>query len=544
MAMKNSMCRCRVLAKIATSQPTTRRIPPSITLLLQQSSCYSTDKKEHSPPTTTPKNTPPLYKKSPSSTDFPRPKEIPFQAKVANSINLIGYIDMPIQTLVSSHGGKFTAATVITQEPSYHSPALRIPIIFEGDLAHIAASHLKKGDFVKIGGQLSTDPPPFPEMQDQTQVLSGLLDSGILVLGNSINFVEGSFQMKKSLLEQQLEGPLDDDVSMKRNGESGSNSWTDLLENPDKWWDYRSSKLSGLVMIHPLGLKKVKFDVKTVLPTQIRQQKENNSYGNHQLLLSRVANGTMLMSLDVKKTFNSFSKSRTCFKWHWGTCLCSRKIGLEKVKFDVKTGLPAQIRQQKENNSYGNHQLLLSRVANGTMLRKDSGRTWWKTLINGGTTDLTRKTQNLPISSTKKLVKDCGLTHHQLGCSQSCRLQKVQRMLLAQRDTILYGDKEVHKSLLSPDQGVQVLQYHIYEEPENEKKLLAFNVLAAIYYWIMQSFFQSCYDLRSLHIPADSLSKLTWKTGFIKMACGKLVAVLPWLSILHIEQSRNELMMR
>ncbi|KAJ6752017.1 hypothetical protein OIU85_002438, partial [Salix viminalis] len=208
MAMKNSLCRCRVLAKIATSQPTTRRIPPSITLLLQQSSY------------------------------FPRPKEIPFQAKVANSINLIGYIDMPIQTLVSSHDGKFTAATVITQEPSYHSPALRIPIIFEGDLAHIAASHLKKGDFVKIGGQLSTDPPPFPEMQDQTQVL---------VLGNSINFVEGSFQMKKSLLEQQLEGPLDDDVSMKRNGESGSNSWIDLLENPDQWWDYRSSKLSGLV---------------------------------------------------------------------------------------------------------------------------------------------------------------------------------------------------------------------------------------------------------------------------------------------------------
>ncbi|KAJ6753823.1 PROTEIN OSB2 CHLOROPLASTIC [Salix purpurea] len=286
MAMKNSLCRCRVLAKIATSQPTTRRIPPSITLLLQQSSCYSTDEKEHSPPTTTPKNTPPLYKKSPSSTDFPRPKEIPFQAKVANSINLIGYIDMPIQTLVSSRGGKFTAATVITQEPSYHSPALRIPIIFEGDLAHIAASHLKKGDFVKIGGQLSTDPPPFPEMQDQTQVL---------VLGNSINFVEGSFQMKKSLLEQQLEGPLDDDVSMKRNVESGSNSWIDLLENPDQWWDYRSSKLSGLVKPkHPdfkhknndqpvwlsgapswifSGLKKVKFDVKTVLP-QTRQKKE------------------------------------------------------------------------------------------------------------------------------------------------------------------------------------------------------------------------------------------------------------------------------
>lgn len=55
---------------------------------------------------------------------------------------------------------------------------IRIPIIFEGDLAHIAASHLKKGDFVKIGGQLSTDPPPFPEMQDQTQVLVSIINYG------------------------------------------------------------------------------------------------------------------------------------------------------------------------------------------------------------------------------------------------------------------------------------------------------------------------------------------------------------------------------
>ena len=55
---------------------------------------------------------------------------------------------------------------------------IRIPIIFEGDLAHIAASHLKKGDFVNIGGQLSTDPPPFPEMQNQTQVLVSIINYG------------------------------------------------------------------------------------------------------------------------------------------------------------------------------------------------------------------------------------------------------------------------------------------------------------------------------------------------------------------------------
>lgn len=55
---------------------------------------------------------------------------------------------------------------------------IRIPIIFEGDLAHIAASHLKKGDFVYIDGQLSTDPPPFHEMQDQTQVQVSIINYG------------------------------------------------------------------------------------------------------------------------------------------------------------------------------------------------------------------------------------------------------------------------------------------------------------------------------------------------------------------------------
>lgn len=36
---------------------------------------------------------------------------------------------------------------------------VRIPVIFEGDLAHAAVSHLKPNDVVHIAGQLSTDPP-------------------------------------------------------------------------------------------------------------------------------------------------------------------------------------------------------------------------------------------------------------------------------------------------------------------------------------------------------------------------------------------------
>lgn len=38
-------------------------------------------------------------------------------------------------------------------------PHLRIPIIFEGDLAHIAACHVKENDYVYITGQLSKHHP-------------------------------------------------------------------------------------------------------------------------------------------------------------------------------------------------------------------------------------------------------------------------------------------------------------------------------------------------------------------------------------------------
>lgn len=179
-------------------------------------------------------------------------------------------------------------------------------------------------------------------------------------------------------------------ASMKRKGESGSNSWTDLLENPNQWWDYRSSKRSGLVMIHPLG--KFLFScwylwIRYLLASCFAQVKPKHP--------------------DFKHKNNNQSVWLTgAPSWIFS--------GLEKVKFDVKTALPTQTKQQKgtnnlatilklpspglpklhplklaylamwmliiflcqyvlvnmclENNSHGSHQMLLSHVANGTML--------------------------------------------------------------------------------------------------------------------------------------------------------------------------------
>ncbi|KAF8396132.1 hypothetical protein HHK36_017745 [Tetracentron sinense] len=367
--------------------------------------------------------------------DWPRPSEIPWQAKVANSVNLIGSVRMPVQ-FQASPDGKYWAGTIISQEKSADFPPLwiampsskigegglgfalilsvflqlklfcflasggllelimpsryvelvlrkcfvalldelhdelmrtprthqlevegrvanindddsdsdddgddegdvggttvvmvrvcplvvmkaicmnrndmvlgnRIPVIFEGDLAHIAACHLKENDLVYIGGQISADPPPFPiehgqaNVQYQVARFSGI---SILVLEkkkNSIAKVKDDDSVNQSwneLLAKPHEwwdnrlkenNPTDaafehkdtgrflwiDDstpewvqlklesltfdyktkpksqkrASMMKDGESVESSWRDLVRNPKQWRDHRKDKLNGLV---------------------------------------------------------------------------------------------------------------------------------------------------------------------------------------------------------------------------------------------------------------------------------------------------------
>jgi len=67
---------------------------------------------------------------------------------------------------------------------------IRIPVIFEGDLAHVAACHLKKKDCVYIAGQLSADPPPFTmnEGQANVQVMENIKALS-LILGQILNLM-------------------------------------------------------------------------------------------------------------------------------------------------------------------------------------------------------------------------------------------------------------------------------------------------------------------------------------------------------------------
>jgi len=90
-----------------------------------------------------------------SKSKFQKPTEIPFQPKLANSVNLIGTVNKPIHFQTSTDGNP-SAATFITRLG--HNPSqFFIPLVFHGDLALTAQFHLKLNDVVHVEGQLCTE---------------------------------------------------------------------------------------------------------------------------------------------------------------------------------------------------------------------------------------------------------------------------------------------------------------------------------------------------------------------------------------------------
>ncbi|XP_062077452.1 protein OSB3, chloroplastic/mitochondrial-like isoform X3 [Humulus lupulus] len=121
--------------------------------------------------------------------------------------------------------------------------------VFEGDLAHIAAFHLKVNDRVYIAGKLSASLPHLSYNQFQASVQ---------VIVHDLNFVEETVQTKKSsmicvpekgtsFIEEIEKGTLNDYDNVKKKLDSFLGPWSDLIDNPKEWWDCRDKKLNGLV---------------------------------------------------------------------------------------------------------------------------------------------------------------------------------------------------------------------------------------------------------------------------------------------------------
>ncbi|KAI3474014.1 hypothetical protein Pfo_028802 [Paulownia fortunei] len=226
------------------------------------------------------------------TTVWPKPREIPYQEKVANFVNLIGYVQIPVRFEAASDGKHFATA-VISLGDGAERNSLSVPVVFEGDLAHVVACHVKENDCVFVSGQLSVDPirlvlseglGKFHVVAENLNFVEGFeknaLDKKMGVSFSSVEIdkpievvfenakasssVESSF---KPLLNADasttpaatLERGNDESIPEKGNEKSGESAskkkdgdqildlWRDLVKNPLQWWDYRNHKTNGLV---------------------------------------------------------------------------------------------------------------------------------------------------------------------------------------------------------------------------------------------------------------------------------------------------------
>ncbi|XP_042373652.1 protein OSB2, chloroplastic-like isoform X2 [Zingiber officinale] len=170
---------------------------------------------------------PPSLENYKKSSDLPRPKEIPFQPQILNQVHLVGYVGVPVQ-LQMSHNGSCVAFSVLTSKKIEGLFSFRISVIFHGDLAQIAACHLKENDLIYVTGQLSGESP---------SVAQEVSCTNIQVIADKLSFVH--------------DGNSQSTPSFKANASKvySQKLWDDLVLNPLDWFDNREDKLNGL--IHP-----------------------------------------------------------------------------------------------------------------------------------------------------------------------------------------------------------------------------------------------------------------------------------------------------
>nr|XP_011460464.1 PREDICTED: protein OSB3, chloroplastic/mitochondrial-like isoform X2 [Fragaria vesca subsp. vesca] len=220
----------KAMNSLLRSTPLTKRLP--LPLLHSHFSTTSATKPK-TPNTytiTTPRFTP--TSPPPTKPTFPKPTQVPFQPKVANSVRLTGHVRAPLQVQTTPDGA-FWAATVLTASSSAKS--LRIPIVFEGDLAHVASLHVKDGDCVFVAGSLRSDLNHLNASEGEAR---------LQVKVHTLNFVEESFPLNKRSKDGSEERNIDHTGENDDMNESlkDLHLWKDLLAKPHEWWAVRSKE--------------------------------------------------------------------------------------------------------------------------------------------------------------------------------------------------------------------------------------------------------------------------------------------------------------
>uniref|UniRef100_A0A0E0JTL2 Uncharacterized protein n=1 Tax=Oryza punctata TaxID=4537 RepID=A0A0E0JTL2_ORYPU len=189
-------------------------------------------------------------------TELPRPSTIAFQPRVANAVRLVGTVGAPVQ-LQRLPDGRFSAVSVLVQDRHADYPKFWIPIIFQDDLAQVAASHLKEKDHIYVSGQLTGDIPPTKLMDGQAniQVLAQMLSfvgSKAVQADSMVDEEEGFMQIVEAekIVETKKIIPKypPQTVSGYRNtGDKLNKLWNDVVANPQDWTDNRPQKKNGSI---------------------------------------------------------------------------------------------------------------------------------------------------------------------------------------------------------------------------------------------------------------------------------------------------------
>lgn len=150
------------------------------------------------------------------ATVWPRPTEIQYEAKAANFVHLIGYVEIPVKFEVDSDGKHF-ASTVVSLGNAGVRNSLSIPVMFEEDLAHIVSCHVKENDCVFISGKLSVDPMRLG--------LSEKLGKFHIVVEN-LNFVQG---FEKDVVDKRMRASISG-VEIDKAEDHGLNNTEEVVE--------------------------------------------------------------------------------------------------------------------------------------------------------------------------------------------------------------------------------------------------------------------------------------------------------------------------
>ncbi|WVZ67423.1 hypothetical protein U9M48_016498 [Paspalum notatum var. saurae] len=185
--------------------------------------------------------------------DLPRPPTIPFQPRVANAVRLVGTVGAPVH-VQRMPDGRFSAVSVLVQERRLDFPKFWIPMVFQDELAQIAASHLKENDLVSVSGQLTGDVPPFKLTDGQANIQASnqlsFVDSKAVEVDALLDEDEGFVEIVEA--EKKVEAKKASSkfppgtVSGYRNKTDKINTlWNDVIARPQDWIDHRPQKKNG-----------------------------------------------------------------------------------------------------------------------------------------------------------------------------------------------------------------------------------------------------------------------------------------------------------